>query len=68
MKKELLISPVVWETPGNSLANFQEQLKGLRQQLGLNGTFTATTATICRKHYSSGSETLFNLRDIWIAC
>jgi hypothetical protein len=38
MKKELLISPIVWETPGNSLANFQEQLKGLREQLGLNGT------------------------------
>ena len=25
-------------TPGGSLANFQEQLKGLGQQLGLNGT------------------------------
>jgi hypothetical protein len=24
--------------PGSSLANFQEQLKGLGQQLGLNGT------------------------------
>ena len=24
--------------PGGSLANFQEQLKGLGQQLGLNGT------------------------------
>ena len=24
--------------PGGSLANFQEQLKGLGQQIGLNGT------------------------------
>jgi hypothetical protein len=37
--------------PGSSLANFQEQLKVLGQQLGQNGTFiTATTTNICCKH------------------
>ena len=42
-------------TPGGGLAKFQEQLKGLGQQLGLNGTIvvfvpTANQSAVLRNH------------------
>jgi len=33
---------------GSSLANFQEQLKGLGQQLGLNGTLLSQLCRFCK--------------------